>query len=67
MVRRPAHRCLSAEVHEDGYSQQDDREDPEGRIAHSSFLSHAPILPPIQCYREIPNVQPELPESIPLS
>jgi hypothetical protein len=47
IVHRPARRCLSAEIHEDGYSQQDDREDPEGRIAHSSFLSHAAILPPI--------------------
>ena len=28
------------EVHPGGNRQQDDREDPEGRIAHSSFLGH---------------------------
>jgi len=48
IVPPTARRCLFAEVHKGGYSQQDDREDPEGRIAHSSFLSHAAILPPIQ-------------------
>jgi ketosteroid isomerase-like protein len=43
---------LSPEIHEDRHRQQDNREDPEGRITHSSFLSHAPILPPMCRSRE---------------